>query len=269
MNEFKLSDEEVQFVRNKFNLNQEHTDVFIRQCERYNLNPIANQIYPQVRQGRLNITTGIDGYRLVADRTGKYAGNDDPVYDNEDSPRTASVTVYKIVAGTRCAFTASARWDQYFPGEKQGFMWKKMPHLMLGKCAEALALRKAFPAELSGIYTQEEMEQAGAPDPVEPPRAQRPVPAEQPVDDEADMHKRNLVSIVQKWTGQQDVMDLWVEYLQHMETPIDGTAPAGQIALAVSFAENCISEGKSFDTVVRNSGQEVQTETKVEEEVPW
>jgi hypothetical protein len=72
------------------------------------------------------------------------------------------VTVYKIIGNVRCPFTASARWDQYYPGDEQGFMWRKMPHLMLGKCAEALALRKAFPAELSGLYIKEEMDQADA-----------------------------------------------------------------------------------------------------------
>ena len=161
MTDLTFTVSEKDFIRTKFKLNDQQCEIFFAACERYNLNPIANQIYPQVRQGRLNITTGIDGYRLIADRTGKYAGNDDPVYDDEETPRRATVCVYKIVGGTRCAFVASARWDQYYPGDKQGFMWNKMPHLMLGKCAEALALRKAFPAELSGIYTNEEMEQAG------------------------------------------------------------------------------------------------------------
>jgi hypothetical protein len=71
------------------------------------------------------------------------------------------VTVWKILSGVRCPFTATAHWAEYYPGDAQGWAWKKMPHVMLGKCAEALALRKAFPAELSGVYTFEEMEQSG------------------------------------------------------------------------------------------------------------
>jgi hypothetical protein len=111
------------------------------------------------------IQTSIDGYRLIADRTGLYAGSDDPVYSKEadtwDHPSKASVTVWKLVGGQRCPFTASARWSEYCPkDDKDSFMWKKMPYLMLGKCAEALALRKGFPAELSGIYTDDEMQQA-------------------------------------------------------------------------------------------------------------
>jgi phage recombination protein Bet len=136
--------------------------LFLHQCRKTGLDPLARQIYLVERSGKKTIQTGIDGYRLIADRTGKYAGNEDPVFDNEDNPQKATVTVYKLVAGVRCPFTATARWKQYYPGKGQGWAWDKMPHLMLGKCAEALALRKAFPAELSGVYTHEEMEQSGS-----------------------------------------------------------------------------------------------------------
>lgn len=112
----------------------------------------------------MTIQTGIDGYRLIADRTGLYAGNDDAIYEGKDDshPIKATVTVRKIVHGEARAFTASARWSEYaqsFNG-KPADMWKKFPYLMLAKCAEALALRKAFPQELSGLYTHEEMQQA-------------------------------------------------------------------------------------------------------------
>lgn len=144
--------------------------LFLYQCQKAHLDPLAKQIYFQKRRnnktGKDNMTiiTGIDGYRLVADRTGYYAGSDDPIFDNEAEPNKATVTVYKMVGGVRCAFTATARWSEYYPGEALGFMWKKMPCTMLGKCAEALALRKAFPQELSGMYVKEEMDQAGRPD---------------------------------------------------------------------------------------------------------
>jgi phage recombination protein Bet len=136
------------------------------------LNPFLRQIYFVIRkQGDQMvpvIQVGIDGYRSLADRTGSYAGNDDADFEYRENgdiaeyPAKAMVTVYKMVGGVRCPFTASARWEQYYPGDgKKGFMWRKMPELMLAKCAEALALRKAFPAQLSGLYTHEEMEQAG------------------------------------------------------------------------------------------------------------
>lgn len=140
--------------------------LFLHVAKRSGLDPFARQIHSVRRWSEKNnryemtIQVGIDGFRLIADRTGKYAGSDDPVVDSDKSPTKATVTVYKMVDGVRCPFTATARWDEYYPGDKQGFMWKKMPCVMVGKCAEALALRKAFPAELSGLYTNEEMAQA-------------------------------------------------------------------------------------------------------------
>jgi len=139
---------------------------FMAFCKQTNLNPFKRQVYIVPRFSKTKgmtytIQTGIDGYRAIADRTGLYAGNDDAVYDNEEKPTRATVTVYKMVHGIRCLFTATARWEQYYPSnETAQFIWNKMPHLMLGKCAEALALRKAFPNELSGTYTDEEMQQA-------------------------------------------------------------------------------------------------------------
>lgn len=159
--------------------------LFLYQSRKTGLDPLAGQIHCVKRRSgeeqKMSIQTAIDGYRLIADRTGKYAGNDDPVFDDETTPTKATVTVYKIVDGQRCPFTATARWSQYFPGEKQGFMWKKMPHLMLGKCAEALALRKAFPAELSGVYTNEEMEQAHSTTTEPRPELKEPTPKTIPV----------------------------------------------------------------------------------------
>lgn len=141
--------------------------LFLHTCKRTGLDPLVRQIHFVKRKSkhgpdRATFQVGIDGYRLVAQRTNECGGNDDPIFDDEATPRKATVTVYRIVNGVRCPYTATARWDQYHPGDgPEGFMWRKMPHLMLGKCAEALALRKAFPAELSGVYTHEEMQQAG------------------------------------------------------------------------------------------------------------
>jgi phage recombination protein Bet len=151
---------------------------FIKQCVRLGLDPVMRQAYfikRNQKQGdrwvdKWTLQVSIDGFRAVADRTGAYAGSDDATFEyyegGVDQPHNAHVTVWKMVQGQRCPFTASARWAEYFPGEKQGRMWQKMPHVMLAKVAEALALRKAFPAQLSGVYAPEEMDQAESKSPM-------------------------------------------------------------------------------------------------------
>jgi phage recombination protein Bet len=171
-----MTRQQIDIIKSQFakGATDDELKMFLAVCSRTGLDPFRKQIYFIKRknwdskEGKYvevgGIQTSIDGLRSIADSTGKYAGNDDPIFDDEVTPTKASVSVYKMVEGQRVPFTATARFDQYAPknkdGELIGPMWKKMRHLMLGKCAEALALRKAFPAAMAGVYTTEEMTQA-------------------------------------------------------------------------------------------------------------
>lgn len=221
-------------------------ELFFYQARRTGLDPLARQIYSIKRGGKATIQVGIDGYRLIADRTNLYAGNDDAVFvEGEKYPESATVRVWKIVGGQRCPFTATARWDEYYPGDQSGQMWRKMPHTMLGKCAEGLALRKAFPAELSGTYVDAEMHQAGRPDGVDgdgayidaevveqPAQAQRQRSA--PMPQAAAIPPREpteemITSARSKWWGK------YAEILQdYVVRGGDRKAPAAMLELPVS-----------------------------------
>lgn len=140
--------------------------MFLHQCRKTGLDPISRQIYCIVRKTKdgqkATIQTGIDGYRLIAERTGQYAGSDKPEFEDWEIPdlRSVTVTVWKLFNGERVPFTATAYWSEFYPQGQYTGLWDKMPRLMLAKCAEAQALRKAFPADLSGVYVEEELHQA-------------------------------------------------------------------------------------------------------------
>lgn len=144
-------------------------EAFLLQCQKTQLDPIARQIYCIERGGKWTTQISIDGARLVAERSKEYQGQTPVEWTSDgvnwlqvwlakDPPAAARVGVYR--AGFQAPLYAVATWDAYNAGSP---IWKKMPALMLGKCAEMLALRKAFPMELSGLYSSEEMAQADAP----------------------------------------------------------------------------------------------------------
>jgi phage recombination protein Bet len=159
--------------------------LFVEQCRRPGLDPFARQIY-SVRRKQWNaqarayeeaqvIQVSIDGFRLIADRTHKYAGQVGPwwcgtdgewkeVWLSDEAPAAAKVGVMRH--DFHQPLYAIALFKSYVQTNGHGdpvSRWKTDPAGMLAKCAEALALRRAFPHELSGLYTTEEMGQADNP----------------------------------------------------------------------------------------------------------
>lgn len=133
---------------------------FIYACQRTGLDPFARQIYSVPRGGQRVIQTSVDGFRLIAERTGRYSPGREPTFVHDKEGQLVSATAYvkkQTKDGTWHEVAASAMMMEY---DGKNTFWKKMPYLMLAKCAECLALRKAFPAEMSGLYGQEEMQQA-------------------------------------------------------------------------------------------------------------
>lgn len=169
-------------------------DQFIEFCRMARLNPLRKQVYlfifhknkPDKRQSVF--VTAIDGLRAIADRSGNYRPDPEPAritYDeklkgplNPQGILKTQVTVFKWAHGDWHAVAGEAYWAEFAPirdvwkedetgkrvktdqkeldPSKEG--WSRMPHIMISKVAEAQALRKGWPEDLSGLYGEEEVD---------------------------------------------------------------------------------------------------------------
>jgi phage recombination protein Bet len=143
--------------------------LFMHICQHRRLNPLLKQVYftkykdNSSNEDKMAIVTSVDGFRLTAQRTGQYAGQVGPfwcgpdgkwldVWTGKGQPFAAKVGV--LIRGNAEPIWGIALWSEFGNTRNK---WKTMPAHMLAKCAETHALRKAFPEELSGLATEEEI----------------------------------------------------------------------------------------------------------------
>lgn len=157
--------------------NRQGRALLFREMQRTGLDPFAKHLYlredwnKSANKNVYAVASTIDGFRIVAARQSTYEGQTAPQWCDKSGrwtdawyvdapPVAARIGVY--VRGYREPMWGIARFNEYKPNGGAGFMWGKMPALMIAKVAEALAIRKAYPDQLSGVYTDDEMQQADA-----------------------------------------------------------------------------------------------------------
>lgn len=171
----------------KVKYTEDELKLFMYQAKRTGLDPMTRQIYCTKRDNKMTVQATIDGLRLIAQRSGEYEGQTRATWFDKDGkeykvwtkekemPYACEIGVYK--KGFKEPVYAIAIFNEYAQRSygKLGYMWEKMPALMIAKVAEALALRKAFPNDLSGIYSTEEIPEETQTEITPPSAANKPI----------------------------------------------------------------------------------------------
>lgn len=178
-----ITEDKVQLLKDQIckGATDSELQLFISTCNRTKLDPLSRQCWAVKRWDKnlgrevMSFQTGVDGFRVIANRSDKYAGQIGPYWCGDDGlwkdvwlenkpPVASKVAVLR--SDFKEPLWAVAKFSSYAARKKDGSLspfWVKMPELMIAKVAECLALRKAFPQDLSGVYSQEEMEQSENP----------------------------------------------------------------------------------------------------------
>ncbi len=174
-----ISKDKIQLVKDMIckGASDNELEMFVSVCNKTGLDPLSKQCWAVKRWdsslGRevFSFQTGVDGFRVIANRSNKYAGQLGPFWCGDDGawkdvwldskpPVAAKIGV--IRADFKEPLWAVAKFSSYAAKKKDGSLapfWLKMPDLMIAKVAECLAFRKAFPQDLSGVYSDTEIEQ--------------------------------------------------------------------------------------------------------------
>lgn len=142
--------------------------VFAQICKERGLSAFSKEIHLVGYGGRYSVIVGINGFRKIAAESGQHAGTEDVQFNvmpdgsfktamqlksDKALPVSATCTIYRIVSGIRVPFTHTVLFSEFSTGKNK---WQEMPFQMIGKVAEAFALRKGFSDRLTGLAIEEE-----------------------------------------------------------------------------------------------------------------
>lgn len=236
-NEIMSKEKETQLIKEVYfkGASDEEMSLFMMIANKTGLSIPMKQLYPvkrwdsTLKKEVMTIQTGIDGYRLIAERTGCYSPGKEACFTYDDGKLISATAYVKKLTkdGTWHEVSGTAFYSEYCQRTKEGSptsMWAKMPHSQLAKCAEALALRKAFPAELSGLYTKEEMEQAEVIQIQESPAIEEKISQDQCFELEdiisacSSEYKKQLFIFLNKQHGISRIEDLPLKIYERVKT---------------------------------------------------